>query len=224
MTSKKMNQNHLLGSNYRADVSDFGPGVAWNDHKIHFMAKKCRGKSVLDIGCVQHNPENYKSRYWLHKALVQVASELEGIDSYEEGVRYLRGKGFNVFCDNAHNFDRGRVFDIIAAGDVIEHLENFDGFMESCKRHMHADSRLLISTPNPWYWRNVIKATLFADVSNNLEHTCWFCPRTLRQLVNRHSMDIGEIVFGSRYLRDRLMPLPRGLKHTSFHAEIFLVV
>ncbi len=219
-----MDQKHLLGSNYRADVGDFALGVAWSDHKIRFMTKHCGGKSVLDIGCVQHNPENYKSRYWLHKALAQVASELEGIDFYEDGVRYLREKGFKVFCDNAQNFDRGRVFDVITAGDVIEHLENLDGFIESCKRHMHADSRLLISTPNPWYWRNVIKAALYGDVSNNPEHTCWLCSRTLRQLVNRHGMDIGEVVFGSRYLRDRLMPLPRGLKHTSFNAEVFLTV
>lgn len=219
---KVVDRNHLLGSSCSPEVEDFGTNVAWNDHKIRFMVKYCRGKSVLDIGCVQHNPKNHMSRYWLHKALSRVASEIEGIDSYEAGVIYLREMGFNVFVDSAHGFSRGRDFDVIVAGDVIEHLENFDGFLESCKRHMHINTRLLISTPNPWYWRNVVKATLFSEVGNNPEHTCWFCPRTLRQLVNRHGMDVGEVVFGSRYLRDRIIPLPRGLKHTSFHAEIFL--
>jgi hypothetical protein len=88
---------------------------------------------------------------------------------------------------------------------------------------MHKDSRLLISTPNPWYWRNIIKAALNKEVNNNPEHTCWLCVRTLRQLVNRHGMNIGEIQFGSTYLRDKLIPLPRGWKHTSFHAEVFIM-
>jgi len=34
-------------------------------------------------------------------------------------------------------------------------------------------------------------------------------------------MDVGEIKFGSRFMRDRLLPLPRGWKHTSYHAEVF---
>lgn len=61
------------------------------------------------------------------------------------------------------------------------------------------------------------------DFSNDIawnDHNSWLC--TLRQLVRRYGMDIGEIVFGSRYRLDRFMPLPRGIKHTSFHAEIYL--
>ena len=144
----------------------------------------------------------------------------------DEAAAYLddrRAKGFNVIHGDACNFDLGRKFDVIIAGDLIEHLDNFSGFFESCKRHMHEQSRLLISTPNPWFWKNIVKACLYKEVPNNAEHTCWLCPRTLRQLVRRHRMDIGEIMFGSRYHSDRFMPLPRGIKHTSFHAEVYLV-
>jgi len=83
---------------------------------------------------------------------------------------------------------------------------------------MNENSRLIISTPNPWYWRNTIKAAIGKEVDNNPEHTCWLCPRTLRQLLNRHDIQIEEIAFGSRYARDLLLPLPKGWKHTSFHA------
>jgi hypothetical protein len=38
--------------------------------------------------------------------------------------------------------------------------------------------------------------------------------------MRRHGMDIVEVSFGSRYLRDRVMPLPRGVKHTSFHEGV----
>jgi len=56
-------------------------------------------------------------------------------------------------------------------------------------------------------------------VPNNPEHTCWFCPRTWRQLVERFGFTIRDIEFQSRYRRDNLMPLPRGLRHTSWSLE-----
>jgi len=202
--------------------SDFSDEIAYDDHKIKFATDFCRGKSVLDIGCVQHNPASYQSKYWLHKALKSVASGLCGLDIDKEGVEYLNQRGFDILVADAQNFDLGQKFDVIVAGDLIEHLENFSGFLESCIKHMHKDSRLIISTPNPWYWKNIVKAVFFKEISNNPEHTCWLCPRTLRQLVRRHDLDIGMVKFGSTYSRDRLMPLPRGLKHTSFHAEVYL--
>jgi len=213
----------LLGNQLPADVGDFSAHIATDDHKTKFVMRYAHGKSVLDMGCVQHNPENYKSKFWLHKALCGVSTDLVGIDLYRDGVEYLRTLGYNIQVADVQNFDLGRTFEVIVACDLIEHLENFDGFLECCKRHLAPGGRLLISTPNPWYWRNFLKAALSREVANNPEHTCWLCVRTLRQLVRRHGMDIGEVVFGSRYLRDRLMPLPRGWKHTSFHAEIFCV-
>lgn len=218
----KTDSSHLQGALIKVDSKDFSNQIAFENHKIKFFVKYSKDKDVLDIGCVAHDPESYKSKYWVHNALKQVSRSLMGIDLYENGVAYLQELGFNVVTADAQCFELGRKFDVIVAGDLIEHIEDFHGFLESCKKHMHKDSRLLISTPNPWYWRFIIKAALSAEISNNPEHTCWLCVRTLRQLVNRHGMDIGEIQFGSTYLRDRLMPLPRGWKHTSFHAEVFL--
>ena len=37
--------------------------------RISFVLDRVADKDVLDIGCVMHNPENYKSGYWLHKAI-----------------------------------------------------------------------------------------------------------------------------------------------------------
>lgn len=222
LVTTKTDPRSIHGDAFKPDVADFGDDIAFEDHKIAFAVKYCRGKSVLDIGCVQHNPENYRSRYWLHKALVAVADSVVGIDLFEAGVRYLNDRGFDVRLADAQQFELDRKFDVIVAGDVIEHLEDFHGFLASCKLHMHSGSHLLVSTPNPWYWKYVVKAAIKVEVDNNPEHTCWLCPRTLRQLTNRHGLEVGEIVFGSRYRQDRWMPLPRGWKHTSFHAEIHL--
>jgi hypothetical protein len=37
--------------------------IAWSDHRIRFFSGFSRGKRVLDVGCVQHDPNNYRSPY-----------------------------------------------------------------------------------------------------------------------------------------------------------------
>jgi 2-polyprenyl-3-methyl-5-hydroxy-6-metoxy-1,4-benzoquinol methylase len=212
-----MKTNHLIG---KADVRDFSSEIAWDDHSLGFYRRYCVDKDVLDVGCVMHNPENYQSRFWVHKALKQISKSLIGIDLHEEGVKFLRAKGFDVrFCD-AQDFHFDEKFDVIVAGNIIEHLENLSGFIKCCKAQLRPHGVILISTPNPWYWRLILKAALGREVNNNPEHTMWLCPRTLRQLFKRHHMDVRTIEFGSRYIVDRLMPLPKGWKHTTFNAAI----
>lgn len=219
-SERKRSSRYLLGNRSTVLSGDISDEIAWNDHKIKFCAKSCANKDVLDIGCVQHNPENYRSRYWLHKALVAVGRSVEGIDLYEPGVDYLQKLGYNIYVADAQDFQLESTYDVIVAGDIIEHLDNVGGFLESCKLHLRAGGKLLISTPNPWYWRNVAKATLKARVRPNPEHTLWMCPDTLSQIAYRYEFRIVEISFGSRYLMDKLLPLPKGLKHTSFHAAL----
>lgn len=209
---------NLLGEKIAADAREFSSEIAWNDHKIRYVVERVAGKSVLDLGCVCHDPANYQSKFWLHRAIVERAAQTTGMDLSQSGVDFLQARGFNVHFGDAQSFDVAGKFDVIVAGDLIEHLEDFSGFLKSCKRHLKPDGRIIISTPNPWYWRNVVKSILALEVANNPEHTCWLCPRTLRQLAARHGLELKEIQFGSRFLRDRLLPLPRGIKHTSWHA------
>jgi 2-polyprenyl-3-methyl-5-hydroxy-6-metoxy-1,4-benzoquinol methylase len=207
MVDKKMNNNR--------NVKDFSDSISFKDKKNQFFIKYCSGKKVLDIGCVQHNPENYKSKYWLHKVIKEVADNVVGFDINEDGVKYLKEKGFNVIHGDAQKFNFHDKFEVITAGDLIEHLSNVDGFIQSCKEHMNNESVLVISVPNPWYWKNIIKAILFKEVKCNEEHTCWYCARTIKQLFHRYQMRIEDIGFGSRYFKDKLFPLPSGIKHTT---------
>ena len=193
---------------FAVDHKDFSDTIAFDDHKIAFTVGHCSGRSVLDIGCVNHNPQNYKSRYWVHKAITAVSKDVVGLDDSTEGVSYLTSLGYNIVAADAQNFNLGRRFEVIVAGDLIEHLVNFDGFLRSCLQHLEPHGRLLLSSPNPWYWKNTARAMLYPEVKNNIEHTCWLCPRTMRQLLARYGMEVEELRFGSRYRRDRLMPLP----------------
>ena len=194
--------------------------IDFDDPKTAYVTRRCEGKRVLDLGCVMHDPAEYASRYFLHRAITEVARETVGLDLHADGVAALNTLGFEVVVGDAERFVFDRQFDVIVAGDLIEHLGNVEGFLTSARAALAPGGMLIVQTPNPWYWRNVAKAALLPEVPNNPEHTCWFDPRTLRQLAARHGFGVGAVEFASRSLRDRIMPLPRGLRHTSWSAEL----
>lgn len=205
---------HLIGDRVAVNPADFGDSD-FRDFSIAFFCRHARGKAVLDLGCVDHNPEAYRSKYWVHKALRAVAARVTGLDLYGSGVRYLRNQGFDVVEGNAENIDLEETFEVIVVGDLIEHLANPGAFLESARRRLTPGGVLLISTPNPWYWRYIVKSMFSADVRPNPEHVSWFCTATLRTLLARYGFEVVEQARGSRYLRDRILPLPAGLKHTT---------
>ena len=74
--------------NIRADIysSDDDQVTYTKDGKISFFQKYAKNKTVLDLGCIDHDPENRKSKFWMHKAIISVASKVVGLDYYEDGV------------------------------------------------------------------------------------------------------------------------------------------
>lgn len=196
--------------------------IAWSDHRIRFFTSFARGKRVLDIGCVQHDPDNYRSPYWVHKALVAVADHVVGIDLYPEGVEYLRGKGYDVRLFDACDFDIGEKFDVIVAGDIIEHLDNVGGFLSSCRRSLRPDGVLLVTTDSPWFWRHIARAAVLGRVKNNLEHVTWIDPVLLSQLAGRFGFDLrdDEVSYGAREWWLRCVPLPAPIKFPTYHAVL----
>lgn len=189
------------------------------DSKTRFIVERCLDRRVLDLGCVMHDSRAYNSRFFLHRAIKERARELIGLDLHEEGVAALRALGYDARVGDACDFAFAEKFDVIVAGDIIEHVANLDGLMRSVDASLAPGGMLLVATPNPWFWRNVVKSVLYSEVPNNPEHTCWFCPRTWRQLVERYGFTLGEVEFSARYRRDAWMPLPRGVRMPSWHAE-----
>lgn len=196
-----------------------GGGDASRDQKLSFFAERCRGKKVLDLGCVHHNPANARSAFWLHGRLAAVTDRLTGLDLYEDGVRVLRDQGYNVVHGDAQNFDLGETFDVICGGDIIEHVANPGHLLASAKRHLEPEGVLLLSTPNPWYWRFLVRAVLSGGVVPNPEHVSWFCRYTITTLLRREGFTVESIDVGSRRTSDHWLPLPRFVRFNTLFVE-----
>src|ERR1039458_4636755 len=121
-----------------------------NEHmaRYHFAVRLARGKRVLDAGC----GAGYGSA-----ELADVAESVTAIDIAPEAVEYARAhyELTNLTFEQASciklPFADG-AFDLVVAFEVIEHLENWRGFLLEVRRLLPPVALLFVSTPNRLYY------------------------------------------------------------------------
>lgn len=162
-----------------------------------FIQEICRDKRVLDLGCIQHNAEfALKNRRWLHKIIRSTAKETVGVDYLPDEIRKLKSAGYDiVFGDVTKPLGLSGQFDVIVAADIIEHLTNFDGFFDNCRRFLKPGGILVITTANPFYSELFHYLALKKNFFVNPEHTCWIDPYSLAQMSERFRFRIEDIHF-----------------------------
>jgi len=110
----------LFGKNLKI----FGRGM----NKVKFILPYVKGKNVLDIGVVAHVSKTYYRPNWLHKHIYKASKRCVGIDILKTGVKSLTDRGFEVYVADAQSFSLSEQFDVIVAGDILEHLHDTKGF------------------------------------------------------------------------------------------------
>lgn len=151
--------------------------------------------SVLDIGCIEHSLDRANWRdpepgEWLHADLQRISDDVFGIDILNEDIKKLQSEGFNVEVADAEEFKFDRKFDIIIAGELIEHLSNPGEFLDRAREHIHSDGSLIITTPNPRQVE-ILQWFLLGDEHRvNPEHVAWFDHYVLDTLASRHGFKI----------------------------------
>lgn len=159
------------------------------------------GQNVLDVGCVGSVKEKTyieKKKIWLHGFISRYAKTCVGVDIAEKEVKKLKDAGYNCVAGNAETIDVGRKFDVIIASNLIEHLYNPGLFLENVKRHLKTGGVVLISTPNPFFLMKFIEIVAKDDQGCG-EHTMWFDPKTLSNLMSAYGFGIKEIYWTTSY-------------------------
>ncbi len=172
--------------------------AAWREpveDRVAFIVSRCRGKRVLDIGCVAHDIERMTSPEWLHGQVVEAASTCLGVDVLPEGVDFMREAGYDVVHHDLSSgpgpvADAGP-FDVIVAGELIEHVPSVDMLFASASELLAADGQLIITTPNPWAPHRVT-AGQRGDCWENVDHILFAFPSGLAELAERHGLVLAE--------------------------------
>ena len=173
-----------------------------------FITDQCRGKTVLDLGCIRHSAEfALKDARWLHKMIKTVAKKVIGVDYLPEEIAIINSHGYDViYGDVTKPLSLTEKFDVIVAGDLLEHLTNFEGFFSNCKTLLKSSGVLIITTPNPFFYGEFHYVLFKKNFLVNPEHTCWIDPQCLSQLSSKSGFRIERLAYiKNSWLLDKLI-------------------
>jgi len=151
-----------------------------------------REDTVLDVGFWGQGV-SVNNKNWVHKILKNQAKEVYGLDlDFDESL--LADTALYKKA-SAENFDFNNKFDIIFAGDLIEHLSNPGLFLESSSRNLKEGGRLILTTPNCFNLFNITEKITKYEPTVNIDHTCYFNTKTLKRLLEKNGWWVMEISY-----------------------------
>lgn len=162
--------------------------TATTKYKPELIVDLCRHKTVLDVGCVGQDLDP-NSENWLHNKIKAVASSVLGCDINQEGLDNLTQLGFNV-CMPEVLSEKQELYDVVVMGDVIEHVNDPAAFLSFYKAFLKPDGIMVVCTPNAYGVRYFLQVFFYGIPSTNPEHTVFFDPLVLEELVGRIDLKI----------------------------------
>jgi SAM-dependent methyltransferase len=123
--------------------------------RYRFAAARVKGMDVVDIAC----GEGYGSA-----ALIKAgAASLVGIDISAEAVEHARRRhGIDARVGSATTIPLPDAScDVVVSFETVEHVHEPAAFINQCSRILRPGGSLIISTPNPDVYKNVIEHNPF---------------------------------------------------------------
>ena len=173
--------------------------------RLELIQQKCAGKHVLHLGCADspYTDTAISNGTLLHAAISETAASVTGFDFDDAGLEKLRAAGYSDLYKadledlSAVGIDRN--FDVIVAGEMIEHLNNPGLFLTGIKRFMSGSTELVITTLNAY---SVMRFVRYGFVRGggalepvHPDHVAYYSYSTLNLLVRRNGLDVSEFLF-----------------------------
>lgn len=141
-------------------------------HRLKKMAGFALGK-ILDIG-------------FTDQPNVYLKGDVYGLDIHEPAKKPSNYKNYYIH-DASRLMELKERFDTILAGEIIEHLDNPQAFLEGCYTILNPGGHLVISTPNPYYPPIVIlEMLMIRRYFYAPGHVNLYLPRFLVRMMERY--------------------------------------
>ncbi|MEZ5167609.1 MAG: methyltransferase domain-containing protein [Acidimicrobiales bacterium] len=172
--------------------------AAWRppiEDRTAFLEHRVRGRRVLDIGCVAHDADRMDAPEWLHGRLARAAGECVGVDILEAGVAQMRRRGFDAvvhdLSDGLGPLAARGPFDVITAGELIEHVADLDMLFRVAargadrrRRARRHDTEPYAAAPGP--------GRAAGNRVENVDHIVYAFPSGIAELAERRGLELVE--------------------------------
>ena len=173
--------------------------------RVDFIKRSCEGQKVLHLGCTNYpyTKVAIEKKMLLHFELEKCANDIYGFDFDQKGLDMLSEYGskklFQADLENLQDVALSTKFDVIVAGEMIEHLSNPGRFLQGIQRFMGPDTKLILTTVNAYCaMRFIIYALRGKGGSNepvHPDHISYYSYRTLKLIIERHGLELREFYF-----------------------------
>jgi len=173
-------------------------------YRKEIIKRYIENRCVLDLGFLGENDNEKFSP--LHEFILKNAKEVYGVDINKKRIEELKIEGYNVVWDDIQEFrnlkELNKKFDVVVAGEVIEHLENPGLFLDNIKQFLKDEGILILTTPNMLSLRHMLRHILFGQESPYWKdreseikygHVVGFSKMLLENLLLRKGYKIMEI-------------------------------
>lgn len=169
-------------------------------------------RDVLDLGCLDG---------MIAELFLKQGNRVSGIEASSPAVEKARGRGIHAVCSDLNApfpFDNAS-FDVVFAGEVIEHVGDVDHFTTEILRVLRPGGSLIVTTPNlaSFGRRMMLLCNRNPYIENSpsdptaVGHVRYFIRSTLAAYLKRHGFEIyqstSDIIYftASRFLRSALL-------------------
>ena len=173
--------------------------------RIEYLIELCRDKSVLHLGCSDwpFTEKAIAGKTHLHFYLTEVAREVVGFDYDEAGLETLRRHGATdlYFADleKLDDVPLTKTFDVIVAGEIIEHLSNPGLFLRGIQRFMNPQTNLAVTTINAFCAMRWMQYGLRGKKGSrepvHPDHVAYYSYSTLGLALRRHGLQVNRFAF-----------------------------
>jgi 2-polyprenyl-3-methyl-5-hydroxy-6-metoxy-1,4-benzoquinol methylase len=185
--------------------------------RIYIVSKWIgKNKKVLDVGC-------YNGAY--SKIFIDNKNDVCGIDASDDAVAEANARGIKACVANLEEkFPfADEAFDVVHAGEIIEHLYDTDTFVAECKRVLKKSGTFVVTTPNTLSLpRRILylfgngkffeASNTFSTEDKSVGHIRFFTRKLLKDFIETNGFKMDK--FTSDYIN---FPLYR----SNFLAKIF---
>lgn len=173
--------------------------------RTEYILRACEGKRVLHLGCTNwpYTQQAIDNKMLLHFDIERRAAEVYGIDFDQAGLDVLNSSGSkNLFqgdLEQLQEVENIGTFDLVVAGEMIEHLNNPGLFLQGVKRFLRPESELLITTINAYCASRIFQYFIRGKGGHaepvHPDHVAYYSFRTLKLLIERAGFELEQFCF-----------------------------
>lgn len=173
--------------------------------RLDLIKELCAGKKVLHLGCTNYpyTQDSIDKKMLLHHELAEIAGDLWGMDFDQESIDILTASGSKQILkgdlEKLDDLDLNEKFDVIVAGEMIEHLNNPGLFLAGVKRFMTEGSLLVLTTINAYcamrFFYYGIRGKRGKAEPVHPDHAAYYSYSTLSVLLSRFDLRMERFVY-----------------------------